>query len=112
MNKFPKFYSGQKVVCVVGSELVKKGLIYTVDKIIKHPCGCYAVSIVGVNVMGTDLAKTSLTLRCRLCLKSYNNTGEIGFYEYTFKPVEEIKIPIMTFEKIKQKEKEEILINN
>lgn len=101
----PPFYIGQKVVAIKdhtqgyfnkGDEFVVKG--------IEKTC-CVWVIIIGV--------RTGWNISICVCRKSINNPNDMGrFNVASFAPLQQQSYPLMTFSKIVEKEKEEILINN
>lgn len=98
----PPFHIGQKVVCVISHSwgFVVKDKIYTIESIEKCNCG-FNVKLVGVTyITGT---------RCSICNHHHSDV----YIKYNrFKPLQEQKVPLITFEKIQEKEKEEILVMN
>lgn len=119
---FPPFYSGQKVIYVGDPcEQLKKNKIYIVNGCKRNECGCWCVDVSNVVHELFD----SITTRCTVCCSIRHSTygysteienGEVSgvwwFPERDFRPAEEMKAPAMTFEKIVQEEKKEVLIMN
>lgn len=114
MNKLnlPPFYVGQKVVYITGINMPKNS-IHTISEIVKKPCGC----CIGIRINNEPFIPTSgffSNIRCVNCGNIYPralDTGELWNPE-SFRPLQQQKFPLMTFSKIVEKEKEEILINN
>ena len=99
-SNIPPFYIGQKVIGILNRFT---GKTYIVKDIIKQPCGCCW----GINVGTYPLTEK---MECALCGKEWINTGH---YDHDcFAPIQESHIPSLTLEKIKETEKEEILIPN
>lgn len=96
MNKLnlPPFYVGQKVVCVDDKKrdsrmvYVKLGVEYTISGIIQ--------SIFGYSVFVSEAWCDS----------------PLGYYHDRFATLQQQNFPLMTFSKILEKEKEEVLLNN
>lgn len=104
-NNIPPFYVGQKVVYITGKAMPKNS-IHTVRGAKQHPCGCWAIDI-------GRKADTPL----HVCYHHRDSdalfTNGIGwFVSESFRPLQEMKAPMLTFEKIKESEKEEVLILN
>lgn len=109
MNNLPPFYIGQKVVYITGLRMPKNS-IHIVSDIIQNSCGCYTIGInnipIQVKINGTSMC------RCTSChqILPYR-AHENGWCVNSFRAIEE-NPQYMTFEKIHELEKEEILINN
>lgn len=115
-NNILPFYVGQKVVCVEqdtsGSLII--GKTYTVT-LIENQCCCGY--LIGVDSHRDETAgripiKKGESIRCGGCLKIVVSSGFATYLRNRFRPLKEIKVPLLTFEKIKEEEKEEILILN
>lgn len=118
---FPPFYSGQKVI-YVGDPCaeVKNNKVYTVKDCKMSACGCWCVDV--ANIVHSIF---NFVTECGCCGKVKNSTfgyapkisnGEVeGVYWFSsrdFRPAEEVKAKIMTFEKISQVEEKEVLVMN
>lgn len=100
----PPFYIGQKVVCIGGKGVLKIGKHYIVSGVFNTCCG-YCITI--------GIMATKAPLVCNICDKKVNEVnGEWFFSPEFFKPLEEINAPLLTFQQIKEVEKEEVLILN
>lgn len=98
----PPFHIGQKVVCVMSHSwgFVVKDKIYTIESISKCRCG-FSVKLVGISYKYPSF--------CYICK---NDFSDLYIASDRFKPLQEQKAPLLTFEKIQEKEKEEILVMN
>jgi hypothetical protein len=100
----PPFYVGQEVIGVIPNEkgFPKKGVEYKVLAIKKELCCGLLTIYVGY--------KTQYTITRCFCGCERPN---YDFYSaHRFAPLQEAQAPLLTFEQIKQTEKEEILILN
>lgn len=105
MTNLPPFYIGQKVTCIKGNKPQKK--INIVTYIEQWPCGCWLMEI-----DNTTPEYTNQFGKCPHCKKHIPNTRMLyGWHCGSFRAIEE-KPQYMTFEKIHELEKEEVLINN
>lgn len=109
-NNIPPFTIGQKVVCIndvffshgIDGEITpKNGNTYTVRGIFN--------SVRGFSITLVEIKNNERMYRDGL-LKIV--VTECRFLAHRFRPLQELKAPILTFEKIKEEEKEEILILN
>jgi len=106
-ENIPPFYIGQKVICVIPNgklyeTYLIKDKIYTILDINKTPC-CNQWSVdVGLRTSHTHVM-------CGCGVRRYTDY-KVGAFR--FKPLQEMKAPLIMFEKIHEKEKEEILIMN
>lgn len=102
INNLPPFYVGQKVVCIQSHSRghFKKGDVFTVKSVLK-PCCNWTIDI--------GFRSSYDLMRCS-CLNTYPYNGH--YLAAAFRPLEELKPPLLTFEKIKEVEKEELLILN
>ena len=112
MNKLnlPPFHIGQKVV-YIGFKM-PNGSIHTVSKIKQNSCGCFAIAINGQD-WGSNSPDDLLV--CTVCGEDNPAIGNgllRGWCAASFRPIQQQNFPLMTFSKIVEKEKEEILINN
>ncbi len=103
----PPFYVGQKVVCVSGGKYHKTGDVVNVVEISKTQCGCWYI---GTSKRSMSYYPNGLKATCDCGCETNDNFT--GFSPNDFRPLEEIKPPFLTFEKIKETEKEEVLILN
>lgn len=115
-NNTPPFFVGQKVVYISDSTNgLKRNAVYQITNILIQPCGCFAFDI--------GLEKhTSLEIQCECCDCGRNvqnpfyvsHDDNFGFWisANDIRPTQELKAPMLTFEKIKEEEKEEILTLN
>ena len=115
----PPFYIGQKVVYITGINM-PKGSIHTVSDIHVQPCGCVSLAIDGEKIKFRPVKQGYKAVVCDTCCK-YNHPSEYkhGIHLYawsadSFRPVQEAKPPLikLTLSKIKETEKEQILIEN
>lgn len=109
-NNISPFYVGQKVVCVndafsshgkQGESIPKKGSTYTIRDVINES-GRSSVTLVEI-------------INDKMMYENYLGQvifGECRFFADRFKPLQELKAPLLTFEKIREEEKEEVLILN
>lgn len=112
-NNIPPFTIGQKVVYTTGINMPKNS-IHVVSDIHKDPCGCWVIAInkepLNFGFVGNGYTHYS----CPNC-GSVRITGAYtrkAWLAISFKPIQEMKAPLLTFEKIKEEEKEEILTLN
>lgn len=108
LNNLPLFYVGQKVVAIKDHSQwsFKKGDEFVVRGIKPKPCGCAGWDI---NI-GISNTRDYSTIYCSLCgiKRSWD-----GYYcASCFAPIQQAKFPLITFEAIKVKEQEQILIDN
>lgn len=106
MNKLnlPPFYVGQKIVCVIGHKdgQFKKGDVFKVQSIKRESCcGNWVVNI----GLRTDYCLI-------VCQCGHINNNDDYYSCNRFKPLEEMNAPLLTFQQIKEVEKEEVLILN
>mgnify|MGYP003490020378 CR=1 FL=1 len=104
----PPFYIGQKVVYVGSGRTFPLNSIHTISDLKKDSCGCWSVEVDGKNIEFKNEYS-----RCKACGKVY--TGfYYGYFTSAFRPVQEAKPPLikLTLSKIKETEKEQILIEN
>ncbi len=102
----PPFTKGDKVAYVTGYKM-PKGTIKIVEHVVQFPCGCW---FIGFNDPYSD--DGCMTSSCgdhnvRVPVLSYRH-----WVPSSWKLVDERPFPLMTFSKIKEEEKEEILIPN
>lgn len=106
----PPFYIGQEVI-YIKSEWFPKYSKHIVTYIGKCQCGCWEIYVDGKSWGKNDLKGQNVS--CKECCKMFvSNENEIGYFASDFKGIEKMKTPLLTFEKIKEKEKKEILIMN
>ena len=98
----PPFYVGQKVE-YVGWRKDLKGSIHTVLNIYKAKCGCWEIE--------SDNLPYGNYKTCSSCKKNVTFIGKVGAAN-SFRPLEEKPLPLLTFQQIKETEKEEVLILN
>lgn len=102
----PPFYVGQKIVALTNGcngNLIKNNE-YTV-KSIRFRCCAWLVDV-GIVDLESDESE------CSTCKKTYK-FEKIWWLSYIlFAPIEKQNLPLMTFSQIKEKEQEQILINN
>lgn len=104
-SNLPPFYVGQKVVCIEGypnPRFFKKGDQFTILDIIKTPCCNMWIVNIGV----------SMPYKNTICDCGQTFKANQMFRASRFAPIEKQNIPLMTFSQIKEKEKEQILIDN
>jgi len=116
LNNMPLFYVGQKVVYITGISMPKNS-IHTVSDYVIDPCGCHRVYIDGeIKIVNKGKNPNTSLFRCIDCgtvyPKSKGISHDYGWKVSSFRAVQEQSYPLMTFSKIVEKEKEEILINN
>jgi len=101
-NKIPPFYIGQKVIAIRNHSrgLFKKGEVFVVRALTQCVCGNWGIVITN---------PTHKKYRCG-CGHEVIDIGQFG--AWSFRPLEEMKAPLLTFEQIKKEEKEEVLILN
>lgn len=112
MKNIPPFYVGQKVVCIKEHNdpecELRLNNVYTVRSLWLCECGwSIDVGIKDSNI----LLKGDTTYCCDACDVEQNTDSWLLFCN-RFKPLQELKVPMLTFEKIKEEEKEEILTLN
>jgi hypothetical protein len=100
--QLPPFYIGQKVVYITGKDMPKDS-IHTVREIIKTTCGCHWIDI------GRTFSNMSYppTVKCFSCgnMIIRDNDNNIKWYHTTsFRPLQELKFPLMTFSRVIEKE--------
>ena len=106
----PPFYVGQKVV-YIKSEWFPKDSVHIVSSINRIKCGCWEVYVDGKG-WGKNNQRNKNVI-CKGCYGRYFSVKTyLGYLHSDFKPIEEMKAPLLTFEKIKEEEKEEVLIMN
>jgi hypothetical protein len=104
----PPFYIGQKIVAIRNHKQgrFKQGEIFTVTGITNCPvCGFIKINI--------GISNPLKLYNCSECGSDYmkeNNAAD--FHPISFRPLDEMKAPMLTFKQIKEVEKEEILILN
>jgi hypothetical protein len=105
LENLPPFYVGQTIIGKTPNNIgyPERGKKYKVQAIKKARC-C------GKWLVYTGVKSGYPLINCRDCGAKYKNDH---FYSaHRFESEKEQSFPIMTFEKIVEKEKEEILINN
>ena len=117
MNKsnLPPFYIGQKVVYIPPSSSgsPQNNKTYTVLQTHLQQCGCWAVDIQGF-IHNRVTPPQHVELMCGVCKKNTqyaesitsDTHAETWLWSGDLRPAEEMKPPLMTFEKIKEKEAE------
>lgn len=108
-SNIPPFTPGQKVVCVKGSPEhgLYTGKTYILSAV--YPCGCGSTVV----QYGAKTDKTKTKTTCHGCCRDIGDTlPEWACSSERFAPLQEQTAPLLTFEKIKETEKEEILIMN
>ena len=108
----PPFYVGQKVMYITGDNMPKNST-HIVSDIWQKECGCWVIQI--NNNIEFATKKSDEVWRCAKCKSSRPNspnTVKAGWLASSFRAIEEIKTPLMTFKEIREKEKEEVLIMN
>lgn len=106
MKNIPPFYVGQKVVYITGI-CMPKNTICKVSYICREDCGCW---VMGVN--NETPSSANIIMRCNLCGCITIPKANHAFDCNSFRPLQELKAQMLTFEKIKEEEKEEILTLN
>lgn len=104
LSNLPPFYIGQKVVAIKNHSqgVFKKGDTFTVLGVSKHCCKwCIEIGIQGMGKW-----------ECSVCNVEHPHIKEWFMHADMFSPIQEQSYPLMTFSKIVEKEKEQILINN
>lgn len=105
LENLPPFYIGQNVIYIGPSN---NGFVNGKKYIVKgceKKCSCYYLVNVGIkNVY-------NLILECPDCKSRFTPT-EIWLWHELFRPVRKQKFPLITLSKIKETEKQEILISN
>ncbi len=108
------FYVGQKVVGLMNHNNIVKDKVYTITGI-REMCGCGLCcnidNITASSVDNTIILKGQL-VECSTCLKRYYSDGLCYYKTQRFAPIQQQSYPLMSFSKIVEKEKEEVLINN
>lgn len=107
-SNLPPFYIGQKVV-YVGVHKELKDAVYTVLGVITYECGCHSVDI------GLKNHSLYSIISCSCPLKNCVPKAErnIRYFKHTsLRPIEQQKLPLMTFKEIRVKEQEHVLIDN
>lgn len=104
----PRFYVGQRVVCtldVTDSEGIPFNTTdILVVKEIRMPC-CGKLTL-----HFGHIAQTSIT-KCNTC-GNHLSSGKLYYKPEFFRPVDELKLPLMTFNKLKEVEKQEPITLN
>lgn len=106
---FAPFWVGQKVAYITVGGLLPYGKECVISEVHRLGCGCWAVRVLeydnGYNASGN--------YTCITCRKQYlvPNTEKRYFRHSSFRPLQQTKFPLMTFEKIKESSPE-ILIPN
>ena len=108
LDNLPPFYVGQKVVAIQNhvSGVFKKGDEFKVTGCLIGCCGHW---IVTVGILDDDYGHM---VKCENCKKIQPATKEWEFLSTRFAPIQQQSYPLMTFSKIKEVEKTEILIPN
>jgi hypothetical protein len=102
LNSISPFYVGQKVVCIKGVDELKEGREYIVKKVFRASCCSVWIVDVGISIPFP-----------RLCANCWQWTSPYEGYRYSrFAPLQQTNFPLMSFSKIVEKEKTEILVNN
>lgn len=103
------FYVGQKVVYITG-EKMPRGSIHCVRGLCKMYCGCWMIDVgISNGSSATYYCQDCDPDRLGTCRPPYQS---LWFASEAFRPVQEQSFPLMKFEKIVEREKEEILIPN
>lgn len=107
----PPFYIGQRVVYITGKNMPKDS-VHTVSAINQAWCGCWEIAINGESLKIKKSNKPMI--RCVGCEKRRVSEGFVydNWLASSFRPLQQTSFPLMTFSKIVEKEKEEVLINN
>lgn len=116
INNTPPFYVGQKIVCIKthSERLVVEKQKYTVLRCYIHCCGGWAVEVKEVLSTMKDNSVSKVG-EIRICYTRKHRSISTGFHPLSallFAPIQQTKFPLMSFSKITEVEKEEILINN
>lgn len=115
MKNLPPFYIGQKVIYITGKNMPKNS-IHTVTDVFEKGCGCcFSIEIDSKPEPYCVNTDNAIDFKCTHCNKVYAITSQnrrVGWNPESFRATEDIKASVMSFTKIKEKEKEEILINN
>lgn len=111
------FYIGQKVVYITGNNLPKNS-IHIVSDLMQDPCGCWSMAINGEKISLYKVENAEITdLICDSCKLAHpatmKHSDPLSCWDVTsFRAIEKAPIPLLTLSKIKETEKEEILIPN
>lgn len=108
-SNIPPFYPGEEIVCIESHNLgyVTKGESYRALQCAQHTCGCWSVD---VGLPGDNSNNTYCRIHGPFHKIPIGGGKWIGARRFVSK--HKRNFPLMTFEKIKENEKEEILINN
>lgn len=114
-NKFnlPPFYIGQEVIYITGI-LMPKNSKHIISDLKQDPCGCWNIGIDGQKLNIVTHLEYDIII-CDSCEKEYSSNFpevENGWDPNSFRPVENTKLPLLTFKQIQKVEKEEVLILN
>ena len=97
----PPFYVGQKVVYITGLNAPKDS-IHTVKGIWMNNCGnCWAIDI-GIEIV--DHKGKYNHYHCSQCSKKYWAVSKGGWQANSFRPLEQLKFPLMKYTKVIEKE--------
>lgn len=111
-NNIPPFYIGQKVVCIKDHNdpecELRLNKVYTVRSLWLCKCG-WSVDV-GIKDPCVLLEEDTIYY-CNVC-EVEQNTDSWLLLCNRFRPLQEQKAPMLTFTKIKEEEKEEILTLN
>ena len=111
------FLSGDRVYYVGKSNDLPKDKVLIVDECFVPECKCpyWTVSIKGyqsVNPLGQMLFKGDL-VKCLHCHTVFHRETSLSTkFAHYFRPAQELNAPLMTFTKVAEVEKEEVLILN
>jgi hypothetical protein len=106
----PPFYIGQKVVYITGKNLPNNS-IHTVTSIQQKDCGCWSILVNNQPPINKIYENAIYCCGdCRTVLEAPKTVG--WFRASSFRALQEKPLLLLTFEKIKETEKEEILILN
>lgn len=103
----PPFYVGQKVTNIHSCEHYPKGTIIIVSFVEKCQCGIYHI---GDNTPYSG--STEIRCSCGNVVSPDRVPPYYSWEHYDVRAIEEQLMPLLTFEKIKEKEKEEVLCLN
>jgi len=99
----PPFYVGQKVVYITG-DCMPKNSIHVIKRVLRCNCGEYIIDVGRTKHLSINTCSNS-------CCAIETSKSQL-FKNSSFRPLEEAPAPLLTFEQIKQTEKEEILTLN
>jgi len=109
------FYIGQKVVYITGNNM-PKGTIDVVADIKQDLCGCWFISLSkNKSSLVRETNPLASIIQCGTCHKMFGREGWVKLDYYwlasSFRPVQEQTFPLITYEKVMEKEKQLISAN-